>query len=147
MNGQYRTGDVVFDNWTLVKPLGEGAYGKVYEAHREEYKTTYTAAIKVMTIPPSQSEIENARAEGMDDESVRAYFNGFVGSVVNEFALMSELKGTANIVSCEDFRVLEHTDGLGWDILIRMELLTPMLKYMSGHEMTRSDIIKLGIDM
>ena len=147
MNGQYRTGDVVFDNWTLVKPLGEGAYGKVYEAHREEYQTTYTAAIKVMTIPPSQSEIENARAEGMDDESVRAYFNGFVGSVVNEFALMSELKGTANIVSCEDFRVEEHTDGLGWDILIRMELLTPMLKYMSAHELTRSDVIKLGVDM
>ncbi len=147
MNGQYRIGDVVLDNWTLVKPLGEGAFGKVYEARREEYGTSYAAAIKIMTIPSSPSEIENARAEGMDDESVRAYFNGFVGSVVNEVALMSELKGTANVVSCEDFRVEEHTDGLGWDILIRMELLTPMLKHMSASPLTRSDIIKLGIDM
>ena len=100
-----------------------------------------------MTIPHSQSEIESVRTEGMSDESIRTYFDGFVESVVNEFTLMSELKGTANIVSCEDLKVEPHTVGLGWDILIRMELLTPMLKYMSGHKMTRSDIIKLGVDM
>lgn len=147
MNGEYRIGDVVLGNWTLVKLLGEGAYGKVYEAHREDFGTTYTAAIKVMTIPQSQSEVESARAEGMDDESVTSYFRSFVEEVVQEFALMSELKGTANVVSYEDHSVTPHTEGIGWDILIRMELLTPMLKHMTSHEMTRSDIIKLGIDM
>ena len=147
MNGEYRIGDVVLGNWTLVKLLGEGAYGKVYEAHREDFGTTYTAAIKVMTIPQSQSEVESARAEGMDDESVTSYFRSFVEDVVQEFALMSELKGTANVVSYEDHSVTPHTEGIGWDILIRMELLTPMLKHMTSHEMTRSDIIKLGIDM
>ena len=90
MNGEYRIGDVVLGNWTLVKLLGEGAYGKVYEAHREDFGTTYTAAIKVMTIPQSQSEVESARAEGMDDESVTSYFRSFVEEVVQEFALMSE---------------------------------------------------------
>jgi len=38
MNRDYKIGDAVLGNWTLVKLLGEGAYGKVYEAHREEYK-------------------------------------------------------------------------------------------------------------
>ena len=147
MNGEYRTGDVVLGSWTLVKLLGEGAYGKVYEAHREGLGTTYTAAIKIMTIPPSQSEVASARAEGMDEESVTAYFRGMVADVEQEFALMSRLKGMTNVVSCEDFQVVPHTEGLGWDILIRMELLTPMLNYMSGHEMTRADIIKLGVDM
>ena len=147
MNGEYKIGDVVLGNWTLVKLLGEGSYGRVYEAHREDFGTTYTAAIKIMTIPASQSEVDNARAEGMDEESVTAYFNGMVKDVVQEFALMSELKGTANIVSYEDHAVTPLTDGIGWDVLIRMELLTPMLKYMSSHKMTRSDIIKLGIDM
>ena len=147
MNGEYRIGDVVLGSWTLVKLLGEGAYGKVYEAHREDFGTTYTAAIKVMTIPQSQSEVESARAEGMDEESVTAYFRSLVGDVVQEFALMSELKGTANIVSYEDHSVTEHSQGVGWDILIRMELLTPMIRYMEKHPMMRSDVIKLGIDM
>ena len=48
MNGEYKIGDVVLGSWTLVKLLGEGAYGKVWEAHREEYHNTYSAAIKIM---------------------------------------------------------------------------------------------------
>ena len=147
MNGDYRIGDVVLGSWTLVKLLGEGAYGKVYEAHREDFGTTYTAAIKIMTIPQSQSEVESVRAEGMSEEAVTAYFRSMAEDVVQEFTLMSELKGTTNIVSCEDHAVVPLDTGVGWDIFIRMELLTPMLRYMSGHEMTRADIIKLGIDM
>ena len=147
MNGEYKIGETVLGNWTLVKLLGEGAYGKVYEAHREDFGTTYKAAVKIMSIPQSQSEVESARAEGYDDDSVTAYFRSFVEEVVQEFALMSRLKGMTNIVSCEDFQVEPHTDELGWDILIRMELLTPMLNYMSSHQMTRSDVIKLGVDM
>ena len=74
MNGKYKIGDVVLDNWTLVRLLGEGAFGKVYEAHREDFGTTYTAAVKIMTIPSSQSEVESIRAEGLDDAAVTAFF-------------------------------------------------------------------------
>ena len=147
MNGEYRIGDVVLGNWELVKLLGQGAYGKVFEAHREDFGTVYKAAIKIMTIPENQSEIANAKAEGMDDESITTYFRSFVADMVQEFALMSKLKGTANIVSYEDHSVTPHDEGIGWDILIRMELLTPMLNHMSNHPMMRSDVIKLGIDM
>lgn len=147
MNGEYKIGDVVFGNWTLKKLLGEGAYGKVYEAHREDFGTTYKAAIKIMTIPSSQSEVNSARAEGMDGKSVTALFYSQVKNVVQEFKLMSELKGETNIVSYEDHEVLPFAKGIGWDVLIRMELLTPVLKHMSSHETRRSDIIKLGIDM
>ena len=66
---------------------------------------------------------------------------------MHEFSIMFKLKGTANIVSCEDLRVLEHPDGIGWDILIRMELLHPLLPYVYQHPMARRDIIKLGIDI
>ena len=147
MNGTYKVGDVVLDNWTLVRLLGEGAFGRVWEAHREDFGTTYTAAIKIMTIPSSQSEVESIRAEGLDDESVKALFRSMAEDVVQEFRLMSELKGTTNIVSCEDHAVVPLDTGIGWDIFIRMELLTPMLRHMSAHEMTRADIVKLGVDM
>ena len=51
------------------------------------------------------------------------------------------------MVSYEDHAVIPQGNGIGWDIIIRMELLTPMLDHMSTHSMTRMDIIQLGIDM
>ena len=147
MNGHYELGETVLGNWKLVRLLGEGSYGKVYEAHREDFGTIYKAAIKIITIPKSQGEVTSARAEGMDEVSVTAYFHSFVERIAQEFALMSQLKGTANVVSYEDHDTIPHDGTLGWDIIIRMELLTPLLNYTIAHEMRRSDIIKLGADM
>lgn len=144
---QYQEGDIVFGSWKLVKLLGQGSYGKVYEAHREDFGVIYKAAIKIISVPSNTSEIQNARAEGLDDASITAYFRSIVEDIVSEFGLMSRLKGTANIVSYEDHAVIPHSDSIGWDILIRMELLTPMLDYMSQHKMTRQDIIQLGMDI
>ena len=147
MDGQYRPGDIVLGNWILKDMLGEGSFGKVFKAEREDFGTVYTAAVKIITIPQNQAEIKSARAEGMNEESVVAYFRSFVEEIVREFALMSRLKGTANIVSYEDHTVLPHTNNLGWDIIIRMELLSPLLDYCTAHQLTRHDITKLGIDI
>lgn len=51
------------------------------------------------------------------------------------------------MVSYEDHEIIPHEDGLGWDILIRMELLHPLLEYAYEHPFSRRDIIKLGMDM
>ena len=83
----------------------------------------------------------------MSVSQAEAYFHGIVEELMHEFSIMFKLKGTANIVSCEDLRVLEHPDGIGWDILIRMELLHPLLPYVYEHPMARRDIIRLGIDI
>lgn len=147
MGQEYQEGDIVLENWKLVKLLGQGSYGKVYEACREDFGITYKAAIKIISVPSNESEIQNAQAEGMDDASMTDYFRGMVETIVSEFGLMSRLKGTANIVSYEDHAVVPHKNGIGWDIFIRMELLTPMLDYMSQHQMTRRDIIQLGMDL
>ena len=60
---------------------------------------------------------------------------------------MSELKGHTNIVTYEDHRVIPHEDHIGWDILIRMELLTSLLDYSEEHEITEQTVIKLGTDI
>lgn len=147
MAPHYNIGDVVLGNWTLVRLIGEGSFGKVFEAHREEFGTTYKAAIKIVTIPTNQAEVVSARAEGMDDESIHTYFQEIVSELVQEFALMSKMKGTAHVVSYEDHAVIPHEDGVGWDILIRMELLMPMLDYMSKYQLNQRTVIKMGIDI
>ena len=147
MREQYNIGDIVLGSWTLVQKIGEGSFGRVYKALKEDFGSEYKAAIKIITIPQSYDEIINARAEGMDEESVATYFRSFVEEIVREFALMSKLKGTANVVSYEDHTVIRHEDGVGWDILIRMELLNPLLHYSTQNTITRQDIIKLGMDI
>ena len=99
MNGIYGVGETVLGNWVLVGMIGEGSFGRVFEAEREDFGRTYKAAIKIITIPQSSSEIKSAMADGMDRESAESYFEGFVGELVDEFSLMSSLKGNSNVVS------------------------------------------------
>ena len=144
---EFSMGTVVLDGWKIIRLLGEGSYGRVFEMERTEFGQTYQAALKVITVPQSKAEIGSILSEGMSTPQAEAYFHGIVEELVHEFSIMFKLKGTANIVSCEDLRVLEHPDGIGWDILIRMELLHPLLPYVYEHPMARRDIIKLGIDI
>ena len=144
---EYSVDAAVLDGWNITRLLGEGSYGKVFEIERSEFGQTYRAALKVITVPQSSAEVRSVISEGMSVSQAEAYFHGIVEELMHEFSIMFKLKGTANIVSCEDLRVLEHPDGIGWDILIRMELLHPLLPYVYEHPMARWDIIRLGIDI
>ncbi len=144
----YKQYEPVFGSWHMTRLIGEGSFGKVFEIEREDCGTTYKAALKAVTIPSSQSEVQSVLSEGMDEGSVRTYFGSFVQELVKEFALMSRLKGNSNVVSYEDHQVIEHKNGIGWDILIRMELLTPLDSYIRKHKtISRQEIIRLGIDL
>ena len=147
MKHTYDIGGTVFGKWRIERKIGEGSFGTVYEIRREDFGQVYRAALKVITVPQSETELKNARQEGMDDGSIHTYFYSMVEDIVREFALMSRLKGMTNVVSYEDHEVVPHDDGMGWDILIRMELLTPLLEYAYDHPFSRRDIIRLGIDM
>ena len=143
----YKSLEPFWGTWRIAKELGQGAYGKVFEIVREDYGE-YAAALKIITIPQSDSEWQSLMADGMDEVSATAYFQAFVNEISEEIALMSRLKGHSHIVSYEDHCVLPHSDGRGWDILIRMELLTPFISMIPNDRSTdRDKVIKLGIDI
>lgn len=139
--------EAVFKDWTIDKCVGEGAFGKVYRITREDFGHTYEAALKVIEVPQAQSEVDAVRNDGMSEQNVTEYFRSVVEDIVDEFALMSRLKGNSNIVSYEDHSVVPKKDGFGWDIYIRMELLTPLFTHIREHKMTVRDVIQLGIDI
>lgn len=119
-----------FGGWYIKALLGEGGYGKVFQIERRDtFGTVFESALKVITIPPNKSGIEDAMAEGMDQNSAAVYFQDCVKEFNREIVLMSKLKGHSNIVSYEDHSIIQHEDGIGWDILIRMELLTPITRF------------------
>ena len=60
---------------------------------------------------------------------------------------MKELQGQTNIVSCDDFAVVPRKDGIGGQIFIRMELLTPLKKATMQSMLSESEVIRLGKDI
>ena len=147
MGQAYHNGTTVFSNWVITRQIGKGSFGTVYEIQRKDFGQTYRAALKIITVPQSEEEFRSALDEGMSQTQAEHYFYSVVEDIVREFAIMARLKGTTNVVGYEDHSVIKHRDGFGWDILIRMELLHPLLSYAYQHPFARRDIIRLGIDM
>lgn len=147
MRQTIQIGSVVFGSWIVKREIGEGSFGKVFEIQREDFGEVYRAALKVISVPQSDAELQSVCDEGMDPSQAEGYFYSVVESVVREFAIMAKLKGTGHVVNYEDHTVIRRQDRLGWDILIRMELLTPLLPYASSHPFARRDVIQLGIDL
>ena len=138
----------IWPEWQIEgRPLGKGSFGVVYKAVRRDHGVESYAAIKVISIPTDPSEVDSLRSEGLDMNATRTYLQGIVNDFVSEIQLMESLKGVQNIVSVEDYKVVEKTGEIGWDIYIRMELLTSFNAYICDKKLTEKEVIKLGCDI
>ncbi|MBQ8969701.1 MAG: serine/threonine protein kinase [Lachnospiraceae bacterium] len=139
----------IWPEWSVERKIGKGAYGVVYEAKRTDHAVESKAAIKVITIPENESELASLRAEGLSEDDTKKYLEGIVNDFVKEIQLMESFKGVQNIVSVEDYKVVEKTgkSEIGWTIYIRMELLTPFNDYLADKTLTEKEVIQLGIDI
>ncbi|MDR2176159.1 MAG: serine/threonine protein kinase [Synergistaceae bacterium] len=135
----------LWGSWHVEAPLGEGAFGKVYRVKKEEFGKTYYSAVKILSIPQNEADLRQARSEGLDEASARSYFHAFVMDIIQEVDLMSAFRGNSNFVSLEDHKVIEKENEIGWDILIRMELLTSLSEYAAEHPLTPDETVKLGV--
>lgn len=137
----------VWPEWQIEKILGKGSFGVVYQAIRQDNNVVSRSAIKVVSIPQDASEVESLRSEGLTVDDSRTYYRGIVDDFVNEIQLMESFKGTEHIVSVEDYKVIDKVNEIGWDIYIRMELLTPFNTFLVNNTMTEEQVIQLGIDI
>ena len=125
-NGEYIPGDMVLGNWKLNHLIGEGDFGKVYEARREDFGRFDAAAVKIVSVPKNH-------IEEMIDE-------------IDAFSMVADLKGCSNIVGYEDREVVGDKKSV-CHVILRMELLTPFVEYAYQNKLNVRDIIKLGIDI
>lgn len=133
--------------WETVRVIGSGSSGKVYELRKkDEYGGDFHSALKVVSIPSTQEEYDEMQST-MSEFAMRAKLRDKVEDISGEYRLMGVLKGHPNIVSCEDQMIIPHDNDLGWDIYIRMELLTSLPDYVQEHGMTANEVIRVGIDL
>lgn len=144
----YRQYEPFFGSWKIVRLIGEGTYGKVFEICRSEYGFEEKAALKIISIPASKSEYNSVLTDCMDERSATEYFRNYMQEMIREISLMSKLKGNSYIVCYEDHEVKNRAETVGWDIMIRMELLTPLNEYTREKgTLGKDEVIRLGIDI
>ena len=138
----------VWPEWHATgKKMGSGAFGSVYEAIHKDGSVESRAAIKVISVPASENDYYERLTLTQSESKTKASFEEEADAVMKEIDIMQSFKGTANIVNIEDYTKRERSDSFGWDILIRMELLTPFLEYSQGKILPESEVIKLGVDI
>ena len=136
-----------WQDWHITGELGEGAYGRVYRAEKENGGVTAVSAIKVIQVPSERSELLSLRREFQSEEELRRNLKEMVDGYTNEIRAMYRLQGHTHIVSIQDHFVEELNDNPGWRIYIRMEYLQPFDDYAIAHSFSREEIIRLGISL
>lgn len=134
---RYRHYEPVFGVWHITRFLGEGSLGKVFEIRQETFGMVSTAALKIITLPRDGDETNPCGSS-----------EGAVRQIVENILLVNKLRGSGNIVGCDNYQVIRHTGGTGWDILIQMELLTPLDRYVRQKGgLSPQETVRLGIDL
>ena len=91
-----------WQGWKVVRKLGEGGFGAVYEIQRDIFGKTESAALKVVSIPQTSAEIDEIYSEGYDQETVKTYYKNYLENFVQEYSIMLDLRDNSNVVSCTD---------------------------------------------
>ena len=140
------TGAVQWQGWEIVRRLGSGSYGDVYEIRQQIGSFERRAALKVIPVPRDDAELNDLYIQGFDEATVERSMLEQVEDVVREFSVMMEFRNHPNIVHFEDIRVLPRPNGRGKNICMQMELLEPLTHVReSGDE--QGQAIRVGRDL
>lgn len=135
----------IWPGWTLVKKLGQGSYGGVYEIQRTlPGGRVERSALKKISIPHSQDEVDSLLAQSVSEQSISEYYHDQLQKLVQEYTMMRQLGDCPNIVACQDLSY--QPNGYGWDIYFRMELLQP-LKRIIDTQYREMNVIRLGMEV
>ena len=141
-----------FGKWHIGDRLGKGAFGEVYEIWRDDgTDSRIRSAMKFMHIP-SEEALKNQIDVQPNMDAVRNFFAGQLERVKDEIRILLKCRGHSNIVSLEDYLIAENPgrERIGWDILIRMELLYPIVGssgYFANPQATQLDVIRMWMNI
>ena len=139
----------VWPDWQAKEILGKGSYGTVFRAVKEKFGVGKESAIKVVHIPTDDNQLEQVRQSfHLSDQELKEYFYPEVEKLKEEVALMEKLRENENCLHIQDFDILENPEGsVGWNILIRMELLESLESRISRGGIKLGEVLSLGEDI
>ena len=137
----------LWDGWYVEEEIGSGGFGAVYKVSKQVGRVKEYAAVKlVRNVIDDKQKIEMKKI-GMSDLEISRSLDKRIRKAEDEIIHMSQLKGISEIVSIEDYSIYKLEDQSGYDILIRMELLTSLDDYLIEHSLRKEEVLQLGIDI
>lgn len=133
----------LFDSWYIKEEIGSGGFGRVYRAERQDdFGNHFECAIKAVEVVPKDGTIDTPEQLAQKMQSLYQ----------NEVLPMSALCGASHVVCILDHAVKTIRSGgivQGYDILIRMELLTPLSNLMLDGKLPElyQDSVRIGMEM
>ena len=139
----------VWPDWQAKEILGKGSYGTVFRAVREKFGVEKESAIKIIHIPTDDNQIEQVRHSfHLSDKELKEYFYPEVEKLKEEVVLMEKLGENEHCLNIHDFDILDDPEGsIGWNILIRMELLESLESRISRGGIKLGEVVSLGEDI
>lgn len=150
---ELRKFEPVWGEWYVQELIGKGAFGDVYRITRQSIDgNNFEAALKVISVPRDRSELNEIILSCGSEEETKLHIDRMRQEIAREISLMEQLKGRTNIVSFEDYSIKprDGAEGPGYDIFIRMELLSDLNNVIRKEFKTwkdNSEIVKIGIDI
>jgi len=138
-----------WDNWRVKDVIGRGSFSTVYTVVKEEFGTTYEAALKHISIPKSEAEYREAfNVSFSSEEQAWNYYRDGAQRLKKEIDLMFMLQGHSHIVNYQAHKVTEKKNMPGYDVYIRMEKLRtlPQIIREKG-DLSQEEVLKVGLDI
>ena len=93
-----------------------------------------------------REEEEEKKKDRMDTE-IQSYLRTLVEECQTTLETMASLGDNPHILKIYDSIIQEHTEGIGFDIFIRTDLLSSSKDCLVAGELTEMEVIKLGLDV
>lgn len=134
--------------WAAKQLLGRGSFGSVWRAERID-EAGFESAIKHIPIPQDNAEIKELYDEGIisNEKSAYQYYDMLRESLVKEIRFMYAFREDKNIVTYEDHLVIPRKNAPGYDVFIRMELLSELSAKIRNGTFTPEQVCALGLDI
>ena len=116
-------------SWYIDSLIDEGSIGDVYKIYKEEFGQKHYSILKIISLPKSEEEAKEILYESKDQDSTTQYFCEIADFIYKEINIMEGLKVETNIVSFDDHMIIQKEDGIGYYIVIRMEVLTCLNRF------------------
>lgn len=134
----------LWNEWYIDELIGKGSYGEVYKIYKNADGKRIEAAAKYISIPRDN---ERKKYRHYNPKELTTLFEERAEKFSIEISSMLKLQDSLNVVRYEDHIKKAKENELGWDIIIRMELLTSLEDYLYDNNFSRQDVAKLGIDI
>ena len=141
--------DIIHNNFDveLDKEIGRGKYGIVYSGVDQQSRRN--CAIKVISLPTPELEEKLRNMYGDDPETISNAVREMANKFQTEIKSMQMLgslnaPGSGNIVHMNNHILIQ--DGMYFHLIISMELVLPLKRYLVQNDFTVGRVIEIGYE-